>query len=61
MICVYGWLTNDETFAALQLFGDVDLVARRVFHKLDIGKLVSYFDKRRGRRMEKAAASDRTR
>jgi hypothetical protein len=32
MICVHGWLTNDETFTALQLFGDVDLVARRVLH-----------------------------
>lgn len=46
------WLTNDQTFAALQLLGDVDLVARRVFHKLNTGNLVTYLNKSRGRCME---------
>jgi hypothetical protein len=54
------WLTNDKTFAALQFLGNIDLVARRVLHKLNIGDLVSNLDKGWGSRVEKAAASDRT-
>jgi hypothetical protein len=54
------WLTNDETFATLQFLGNIDLVARRVLHKLNIGNFVSNLDKGWGSRVEKAAASDRT-
>ena len=36
--------TDDETFARGELFGEVDLVAGRVFVEVDIGDGVSDFD-----------------
>lgn len=47
--------TNDQAPSGLELVGDVDLVARGVFVKLDVGDGVANVDAGRGRGMEEAA------
>lgn len=46
-----SWNTDNDTLAS-QLFGDVDLVAGRVFDEVDVGDGITDFDKGRASRVE---------
>lgn len=54
-------LTNDQAFACTQLFGKVDLVARRVLDEISIGELVAGADEGGRGGVEQAAAGGRAR
>lgn len=47
-------LTDDQAFSALELVGNVDLVARRALHQLDVGDSVPYLHMGARRGVEEA-------